>query len=294
LISALAVILVAGATPVFFGRPSASRRAYFELEVARKHLAHGQDEIALRHLAKAIEIKPDYARAHWLRADILVRQGKRELGEASLRRAVEVAPDRSDIRCSLAAFLSKRGRTAEAIEQYRKALEREPESAPLHNNLGVELAKAEQTTEAIRQLEWAISLDPRCVNAHRNLGQLLLDEGRPREALDHLEQAIELNPKDVGAVNSLAWLLSTCPMEGIRDGAKAVELAEQLCSTTGRKVGPFMDTLGAAYAEAGRFAEAVDAATAALDLAEQGPTAQEIQRRLELYQAGKPFRVDGS
>jgi len=53
-----------------------------------------------------------------------------------------------------------------------------------------------------------------------------------------------------------------------------------------------LDALAAACAEAGKFPEAVAAATKAAALARprQGPLAQAIQRRLKLYKAGKPYR----
>ena len=54
-----------------------------------------------------------------------------------------------------------------------------------------------------------------------------------------------------------------------------------------------LDSLAAAYAEAGRFAEAATAAQQAAQLAARNgnqPLAEEIHRRLESYRAGRPFR----
>ena len=101
-----------------------------------------------------------------------------------------------------------------------------------------------------------------------------------------------IDPNNLTAISDLAWLLATCPKDDIRDGAQAVELAEKACKATGHKIAALMDTLAAAYAEAGRFPEAIDTATKALGLAEpkQKSLAERIRRRLEQYKAGKPYR----
>src|SRR5262249_55018159 len=68
-------------------------------------------------------------------------------------------------------------------------------------------------------------------------------------------------------LNNLAWLLSTGPDESLRNGAKAVELAARLNQVTNRNNPFFIRTLAAAYAEAGRFENAVEAGQVASDLA---------------------------
>ena len=64
------------------------------------------------------------------------------------------------------------------------------------------------------------------------------------------------------AQNDLAWLLATCPDNSVRNGQKAVELAQQAVQLSNGRSPEILDTLAAAYAEAGRFHEAVETATA--------------------------------
>ena len=97
-----------------------------------------------------------------------------------------------------------------------------------------------------------------------------------------------MDPKSVAALNNLAWLLATCPDAGVRDGARAVKLAERACEAAGHKTVALMDTLAAAYAAAGRYDDAVRAASSAREKTPDGsPLAAELESRLELYRSGR-------
>jgi Flp pilus assembly protein TadD len=120
------------------------------------------------------------------------------------------------------------------------------------------------------------------------LGQL----GRSREAATRYREALKLNPNLAGALNNLAWVLATSPEDGLRDGAEAVRLAERACELTHHGEPLFLGTLAAAYAEAGRFPEAVTTAEKAEQLANDAglsAVAAKSRQLLELYRAGKPY-----
>ena len=102
-----------------------------------------------------------------------------------------------------------------------------------------------------------------------------------------------MQPKQIGFVNQLAWVLATCAEASVRNGAEAVELAQRAAQLSGGREPAILGTLAAAYAEAGRFPEAVQTARKALELATQQnkqALARSIQAKLPLYQAGTPFR----
>jgi Flp pilus assembly protein TadD len=95
------------------------------------------------------------------------------------------------------------------------------------------------------------------------------------------------------AANNLAWVLATNPDAQLRNGAEAVQLAERACELSHNEEPMFIGTLGAAYAEAGRFQDAVATAKRAHALALQKGLPDLAQRNaelLKLYEAGKPFR----
>jgi len=118
-----------------------------------------------------------------------------------------------------------------------------------------------------------------------------LQQGSTRAALEHYHEALRLRPDWPGVLNNLAWLLATHPSAEFRNGHQAVPLAERACQLTGGTNLAMVSTLAAAYAEAGRFPEAVSAQQKACDLAAaQGQAPPErLQRRLEFYRSGQPY-----
>ena len=112
------------------------------------------------------------------------------------------------------------------------------------------------------------------------------------EAIAQFQKALAIKPDYVAAQNNMAWVLATCPQASLRNGIEAVGLAERANQLTGGKNPVILCTLAAAYAEAGRFPEAIETAQRALQLAEtQSNTALvgALQSQLKLYQAGIPF-----
>ena len=169
----------------------------------------------------------------------------------------------------------------------------EKSQADLHKSMGVVLAKQGRLDEAIIQFQRVLKISPGYATVDGKLANLLDTRGRTREAIDHYQKAVQLDPRDAGARNNLAWLLATHPDATVRDGAQAIELARQAVQLTAGKVPAMLDTLAAAYAEAGRYREATETAERALQLAgPQGdPTLiQSVKARLTLYKAGIPFR----
>jgi Flp pilus assembly protein TadD len=124
------------------------------------------------------------------------------------------------------------------------------------------------------------------------LGMALGQLGRTREAVAQYREALRLNPNLAGALNNLAWVLAASPDDELRNGAEAVRLAGRACELTHYGEPLFVGTLAAAYAEAGRFPEAVTTAEKAEQLATSAglkKVAEKNQQLLELYRTGKPY-----
>ena len=162
----------------------------------------------------------------------------------------------------LGQALAARGQLDEAISHYRKALELRPNFVEAHDHLAQALAALGRPAEAIAHYERALELRPESAEAHRNLGSALAACGRSDEALRHYGKALQIRPDNVETVNNLAWALATCPKASLRNGAEAVRLARRAEQLTGGKQPATLDTLAAAYAEAGQFPEAVAVARA--------------------------------
>jgi Flp pilus assembly protein TadD len=194
---------------------------------------------------------------------------------------------------NLGGALAAQGRTEEAISHYREAIRIDPKLVSGHNNLGVALMKTGKPEEAIAHYQEALRIDPENAAARTNLGSSLKAKGRVEEAITQYQEAARIKSDDPRPYNNLAWIRATHPDPRFRDGARAVEFAEKACGLWGYKDPGFLDTLAAAYAEAGRFPEAVATAQKAVSLAASlgsREVVREFEERLQGYEAGCPYR----
>lgn len=144
--------------------------------------------------------------------------------------------------------------------------------------------------QAIKLCNEEIRLLPTNEVAHWFRGEAAMLQGHYDQAIVDFEGALKLDQEAPDIYKSLAWIEAACPVKRLRDGKKAVEHATRACELTAWKDAEYLDVLAAAYAEAGQFDKAVEQAKATL--AHAWPEFRaEAQARLELYRAGKPYRL---
>jgi Flp pilus assembly protein TadD len=146
--------------------------------------------------------------------------------------------------------------------------------------------------QAAAQFQEAARLQPTNAVAHYQLALLYQGRKETRQAIESYRRALQVQPDLVEALNNLAWILATHPDAALRNGPEAVRLAERACRLTRDQQAFFVGTLAAAYAEAGRFTEAIAAAEKAIRLAQaagQKEVQQKNQQLLELYRAGRAY-----
>ena len=144
-----------------------------------------------------------------------------------------------------------------------------------------------QTAEAIGLLRKALEIDPRQAAVWTNLGVALVQQGDLSGGASAYEEALRVQPDFTAALRRLAWLRATVPDRRLRNGAEAVRLAQRLCELTARRDPVGLEALAAAYAEAGRPADAAAVAREAIALARsQGRTdiADRLTARLPQYE----------
>jgi protein O-mannosyl-transferase len=192
-----------------------------------------------------------------------------------------------------ALVLQRNYRAAEA--QYLAALEISPRE-PVANKMYARLLELEgRNTEAVRHFQMSVSINPD-VDTCMDLATLDYALGNWRRVVTDLQRVLANKPDSstkATALNNLAWVLATCPDSSVRNGPQAVRCAEQSCRLTGFKQTGAVNTLAAAYAEVGRFPDAIDTAEIAIKLAtEAGDTrsAETARRLLAEYRNGKPWR----
>jgi len=212
--------------------------------------------------------------------------------ETLARHGLAVMPDNNDMQILLGHALLVQGRFAEASQYYYNAVNIRPDDFPAQSGLACALAGQGKTDVAIEAFRVAIKIKPREAKPHYMLGDLLSQQGNFAEAIAEYRMALQIDPNHSLASNGLAWLLATAPDARFRDGAEAVRLAEHACQLTGYRLPLFVGTLAAAYAEAGRFDDAlktVEQAIAVATAEKKEALAVKNRELLELYRAGKAY-----
>ncbi len=224
------------------------------------------------------------------------RAGRSSEAIRALRKAVELNPRFVEARSLLGLQLLDAGQTAEAIEHGRAAVELRPNDPQARLNLGAMLERAGQMTEAEAVYRQVIQIAPGYAEAHNNLGWLQKERGASTEALASFREAVQLRPGSTIPTLGLAWMLATHPDPAQRDPATAIRLSEQLVAQSGHQNWMSLDTLAVAYAAAGRFPDATQTATRALEQlrASRRPEATNVAARLALFQKNQPFIEPGS
>jgi tetratricopeptide (TPR) repeat protein len=256
-------------------------------------LKRGRVVEAVAQFNKALEIQPGYAVAHNNLGNALLRLGRTSDSYAHLEKALEFDPNNAEAHNNLGNTLVQMGRADEAAGHYNKAVEIDPSYVQAHNNLGALFLQTGRLEDSVTHLQTALAIDPDNGDANNNLANTLMRMGKFDDALAHYNKALELRPSDISAQNNLAWLLATFPDARIRDGPRAVQLAEHADVTTGGRNPVIVATLSAAYAETGRFPDAVRTGRRALDLAgatDNTALADAIKAQIVLYEAGIPSR----
>lgn len=144
----------------------------------------------------------------------------------------------------------------------------------------------QEAQPALNDLDATIKLDQRRADAYVLRGILYKIRHHYDKSLHDYETAIGLDPTDARSYAVEAYLLSVCPMPKYRDAKKAIAYATKACELTQWKASDSLETLAAAYAEAGLFEEAIkrQQAAAAID-----PRSVDHDR-VELYRRSEPFR----
>ncbi len=183
-------------------------------------------------------------------------------------------------------------RPAEAERALTRALELWDGNARARQALGRLLAREKQYARAVEQFRKLVRLAPENRAGWYYLYNALCLEKHYLEAADALRAIVTRFPDRVQPQVALAWLYATCPDPRARNGPEALRLAQRCMRARLVRPAQAADLLAAAYAELGRFAEAVEAARAALRaLRNAGQTAavRQLQTRLRQYEQQRPW-----
>jgi tetratricopeptide (TPR) repeat protein len=147
--------------------------------------------------------------------------------------------------------------------------------------------------QAIQDFNSALGISPGFFIAAVKRGQANERLGRYDRSLADYDKVISLQPM-IGsralAKSARAWLRATCPNPAFRNGQQAVADAKAACNLTSWDNGDYIDTLAAAYAEAGDFDAAVKFEKKAISKTRDADSIKSAQQRLALYEQHHPHR----
>jgi tetratricopeptide (TPR) repeat protein len=213
--------------------------------------------------------------------------------ETLFRHALAVTSNNDVAENNLGIVFLGQGKLDEAISLLQAAVDLRSDNSPAHENLAKALLKKGQVADALVHYRKLLELQPDNIEVHNIVGTVLIQQGRVGEGVEEWQKVLAIQPDNGNAMSNLAWVFATSPDESLRDGPKAVQLAEQALRISGRRIPILFRTLAAAYAENGQFFEAVQTAQQGIELANnQGNSglATELQSNITLYEEHQPLR----
>jgi protein O-mannosyl-transferase len=238
-------------------------------------LERGDIDGAIAHLEKSLQLKFDLPEAHNSLTNALFRKGDPDAAIAEAHIAFNFDPNNPDTRAVLGMALMTKGQLDEAIAQLSKSVELFPNYTRAYYSKAVEIL-------------------PNYSHAHYNLALALAEKGEIVDAITHYQKAIEAQPDLIEALTNLAWIFASSSDVKIRNGPKAVELAEKASLLTGDTSPVVLRTLAAAYASNNSFDKALETSGRALQSAQKqrnSELTETIRREMSLYEVGLPNRA---
>lgn len=251
---------------------------------------------AMKHYRAAIEVRPDYLLAYLDLGHALIGRGDLSEAESNFRLALEQDPKYVEAYYWLGCVLCRQKKFAEGIAALGKAVEIAPNYSPAWHML----AEAAQTLvndpqrrdEAIACYEVLLRQPVTAGEATETLGYLYYVKRQPGKALEHWTRFLDGNPDSLPVLTMTAWLLATDPHPAVRNGGKALALAQRAIKISQGRDSRVLVALAAAYAEGGDFTLAVQTIEQANHLPDR-PLSEasmlELQRR---YQSRSRFYDD--
>jgi tetratricopeptide (TPR) repeat protein len=256
--------------------------------------------------SRALAVTSDNETAHTNLGMVLLNQGQLDEALSHLQTALQIVSKsgeahynltRAIIHCDLASALVRKDLPDEAIWHLRQAVELQPNYSDAHYNLATVLFQNGEVDQAIAEWRTTLLINPNDAEAHTALANVLLKKGEAREAMMHYQTAIEAQPVSIMPLNNLAWVLATSGDSEVRDGRRALELADRAVQLSRSENPTLMRTLAAAYAANGRFTDAIDSAEQGVRVAREqnrSDLADALEKDLVLYRERVPLRASGS
>jgi tetratricopeptide (TPR) repeat protein len=228
-------------------------------------------------------------------ADVAGARGEWTKAAELLKKAVALAPTRASPRHKLGTAFFYQGDRRSASDQFQQALKLSPAYAPSHYALGVIYQDAREHQQALASFSAALASEPGNLEARARFGHAaaLIRLNRYQEASARLTEAMDLFPNDLSFARAAARVLAAAPDDRVRNGGRAVSMAQALMTRQPKTV-DLVETMAMALAEVGQYSDAVRWQREAVEAAERAghrTVVERLRANLDRYQAGRPCRT---
>ena len=287
----------AAAVP-FAGRWQSPPAAADPRMILARMVAAGQSDYALAYVNKILGqrdhglLKTLVVDLHQLHGNLLWDRGQTTQAATEFAKLLTVAPEAVERHREIGQRLMLNGLTRQALPHLQLAARQSPKDVELHLNVAMQSMQFGEFDAAIKHFRHVLKLKPEAALVHFHLASALLAKQDTASAIRHFREAHRLDPRSQAA-NNLAWILATSRDDRLRNGPEAVKLAEHVCRQRKNSDPSALDTLAAAYAEVGRFKDAVRTIKSAIKLArdmQKGTLLADLTVRLRHYENRRPYR----
>lgn len=252
-------------------------------------LSERLDKQAMQDFDAAIKLDGNRWKSYHHRGVCYALAAEFDKAQADFSRAIELRPDYANAWFNRAEIYYEQGRYPEALADYDEAIRLQDDDAGFYTGRAHTHFQMGKLEKALADYNQAAKLDPENPDRLTNRGDCYRSLGDWDRAANDFRKAIELDDQFGRAFQSAAWMMATCPAEAYRNPKLALRAAQKAIELDGDSDYIYLDTLAAAWANAGQYDKAQEAMHRALVLA-PAENKSALEKRLGLYQAGKAYR----
>jgi tetratricopeptide (TPR) repeat protein len=274
---------------------------------ASAYLAHEKIDEAIQDFSTLIELQPIIANHYISRASAYRKKGDWNAEKNDLNTIVEKYPRVANNYLRRGQALQKHGELDAALADFDKMIEFYPHYLDYYQTRAVLLkqkgdpsAAKDSFNKLIEFRSEKIKSTPENPATYDDRGLVFKTQGDYAAAIKDFDKAIELDKSFAQSLNNRAWLRATCPSAEFRSGKQAIEDATRACELTNWQNASYLDTLAAAYAEAGDYDKAIEWETKVLGMFQPGIAnlassklfRADVEARLASYRQQQPLREE--
>jgi tetratricopeptide (TPR) repeat protein len=258
---------------------------------ARWNLEREDLKAAIADLDKALKVEPRDVAALLIRARVHQEQKDYAAARSDVERVLVISPDLPQGVILRSLISAAEGKLVDAIADMQAVLEKDPSNVPWRLQLASYYLQDKRPRKAIEVFTKILDEDEDQKLARQARADTFLSIGKHAEAVADFEIALRQSPDDDGVLNNFAWVLATSPDDNVRNGKRAIELATKACEVTKYEKPHILSTLAAAYAQTGDFETAKKWSKKAVEIGvEKKDVDEQLKQELQSYEQKKPWR----